>query len=323
MTVIINTIWGGRISQIVDRQISQLLSDGSYSVVDSESNKVVILLTKDALASIAYTGVAVTGSAWLDCQIANCLAHRPLDFALCQPGLTYLARPIHTVIKELGFNLNGRLNKDCQARTENLVISIVGWHLGSKLKPFVWELKRGKTEPNGMRYFNLKKHQVGKFMREKPMGLWGETLGNPGTIIDDRLKALAGTIGFTHDDVEEFLRPAIYDRSRETKTVGPDCIAVQLDPRVDSWQARITYYPSETYSESHPLLSPWVLTPRLICAPSRMSSNYLPTSDCGQYAIGGFEDGNTNLKVELRIPLQHMQDGGVLSMAYRERKKPS
>jgi hypothetical protein len=323
MTVIINTIWGGRISQIVDRQISLLLSNGSHSVVDPESNKVVIILTKDALASIAYTGVAVASSAWLDCQIANCLAHRTLDFALCQPGSNYLARPIHTVIKELALNLNGRLNKDSRARTENLVISIVGWHLCSKLKPFAWELKRGAPEPNGMRYFKLKTHQAGKFARENPTGLWGETLGNPGTIIDERLKELAGTINFTHDEVEEFFRPAIYGRSRETTTVSPDCIAVQLDPRVDSWQARITYYPSEISSERHPLLSPWVLTPRLICAPSRMSSNYLPTSECGRYAIGGFDDGNTNLKVELRIPLRHKQDGGVLSMAYYERKRIS
>lgn len=174
-----------------------------------------------------------------------------------------------------------------------------------------------------MRYFKLKTHNVGKFIRENPTGLWGETLGNPGTIIDARLKALEDTIDFTHDDVEEYFRTAISDRSRETATVSTDCIAVQLDPRVDSWQARITYYPSVTCSVSHPLLSPWVLTPRLICAPSRMSSNYLPTSDCGRYAVGGFEDRNTNLKVELRIPLQHKQDDGVISMTFHERKKSS
>lgn len=323
MTVIINTIWGGRISQIVDRQISRPLSDGSHTVVDSESNKVAIILTKDALATIAYTGVAVGSGAWIDCQIANCLAHRLLSFALCQPGSNYLARPIHTVIKELALNLNGHLNKDNRARTENLVISIIGWHLGSRFKPFAWELKRGQPEPNGMRHFKLKTHQVGKFLRENPTGLWGETLGNPGTIIDAHLKALSETIDFTHDDIENYLRPAIYNRSRQTVTVGPDCIAIQLDPRVDSWQARITFYPSETYNERCHLLSPWVLTPCLICAPSRTSSNFLPTSDCGHYAIGGFEDRSTNLKVELRIPLPYKQKGSGISMACQKRKKPS
>lgn len=45
MTVIVNAIWGGRVSLVVDRNINQEYSDGSVSVVDSESNKVVIVLS--------------------------------------------------------------------------------------------------------------------------------------------------------------------------------------------------------------------------------------------------------------------------------------
>lgn len=60
MTVIINTIWGGRVSQVVDRQISQVLGKNIYEEVDKESNKVCVVLARNALVSIAYTGIAYT-----------------------------------------------------------------------------------------------------------------------------------------------------------------------------------------------------------------------------------------------------------------------
>jgi hypothetical protein len=311
MTVIINTIWGGRISQIVDRQISRVHPMGGHTVVDKESNKVIIILARDALASIAYTGVAVANQTWMDCQIANCIAHRKLELAYLQCGTRYLARPIHAVLSELAINLNGCLNSDSRARLENLTVSIVGWHLGARFKPFAWELRRGPIEHNGMRYFRLlmHSHRVGKFFRENPCGLWGETYGDPGDLVDGRLKDLATMRGMTHDDVEFYFRDAIRSRARQTATVSSDCIAVQLDPRVSEWQARVTYYPSVDRANGHPLLSPWVMTSQLICAPSYRTSNFLPTSDCGRYALGGFEDGNTRLKVELRLPSDDVQNG--------------
>lgn len=317
MTVIINTVWGGRISQIVDRQISRIRPRGGHTVVDKESNKVIVVLAKDALATIAYTGVAVANQTWMDCQIANCIAHRKLDLAYIQPGTSYLARPIHTVLSELAINLNGCLNSDSRARIENLTVSIIGWHLGTRLKPFTWEMRRGPAKENGMRYFRLfmSSHRVGKFLRENPLGLCGDTYGDPGDLIDGQLAALANTEGMNHDDIEFYFRDAIRARARQTATVSSDCIAVQLDPRVPDWQARITYYPSTERPEGHSLLSPWVMTPRLICAPSLSTSNFLTSSDCGRYALGGFEDGNTRLRVELRLPIDHVQKGNCIGGA--------
>jgi len=325
MTVIVNTIWGGRISQIVDRQISQSLTDGTHAVVDAESNKVVIAFTRDAVVSIAYTGVAVANQTWVDCQIANCLAHTNLEMAFVQCGTRYLFRPVHVVIKELAINLNGCLNSDRRARIEDLTISVVGWHLGKQLKPFAWELRRGERQENGMRYFKLvtSLNRVGKFFREKPNGLWGETLGVPGALVDGRLSGLAKTTGLNHDDVEFYLRDAIRERARETTTVSSDCVAVQLDPRAEDWNVRVTYYPSESRADGHPLLSPWVLTSRLICAPTKYSSNFLPVSDCGRYALGGFEEGNTNLKVQLRLPIEMIQNARRISAAALTRPVPN
>lgn len=257
----------------------------------------------------------------MDCQIANCLAHTDLEMAFVHCGTRYLARPIHTIMRELAINLNRRLNSDARSRIENLTVSVVGWHLGKNLRPFAWELRRGAPQKNGMRYFQvlMSSNRVGKYLRENPHGLWGETLGNPGETVDSRLRTLADTEGMNHDDIEFYFRDAVRDRALETATVSSDCIAIQLDPRVQDWQVRITYYPSQERQNGYPLLSPWIMTPRLICAPSCTYSNFLPVSDCGRYALGGFEDGNTQLKVQLRLPVKHVQNRRVISGAMLER----
>lgn len=318
MTVIINTIWGGRVTQIVDRQISRSAGVQGCEVVDSKSNKVCVVLTRDALVSIAYTGIAVSHETWIDCVIADCLAHRKLKSTMIQPGSRYLARPLHAIIHELSLNLNGILNSDKRARLYDLRLSIVGLHFSNRPTPLAWELRRGSKEKNGNRYFDIVKHKVGKFLRENPGGLWGETSGNPGTTVDEGLKSLADTDGFTHDDVERHIRDLVMKRSTETKTVSPECIAVQLDLRKTDGHAQITFYPKER----SPLLSPWILTPRMICAPTLTLSSNLPISDCEKYSIGGFEDGNTKLNVLTRIPVEYrQQESGVISIKFQNRAK--
>ncbi len=319
MTAIINTIWGGRICQVVDRQISL----GGVQVVDSQSNKICIVLAKDALVSMAYTGVAVAHGSWLDCVIANKLAHRSLDFSLTQPGSSYLARPINIIVRELATNLNGILNSDDRARLDNLKLSIVGWHIGKEMRPFTWELYRGPKENNGNRYFKIRHHKVGKFLRQCPGGLWGETIGDVGKSIDEQLMELKAVDGWTHDDVERHIRKAIVQRSTETITVSADCVAVQLDPCDSDGEVQFTYYPGDSMDQQYPFLSPWVLTPRMICAPSHTSSSCSPTSECGKYVVGGFKDCNTNLNIRTRLPLEFKQEfRGLLSMEIQNRTKP-
>lgn len=318
MTVIVNTVWGGRVSQVVDRQISRKVGDESHSVVDRESNKVLIVLTNDALVSIAYTGIAVADCTWMDCVIANCLAHRKLDNAMIQPGISYLARPIHTIIDELALNLNGKLNGDKVARTHDLKLSIVGFHLSDKQTPLAWELSRGSKKENGFRYFKVMKRKLGKFLREHPNGLWGETLGNSGNTIDEGLAALGQVEGMTHDDVELYIRELVRKRASETKTVSSECIAIQIDLRKHDGQVQATFYPDSKAK----LLTPWVLTPRMVSAPSIMSSSCLPVSECGKYALGGFEDVNTNLNIQSRLPIEYSEKfKGVISMQFKDRIK--
>ena len=311
MTVIVNTIWVGRVCQVVDRQISKATIDGrQVEVVDTTSTKVCVALCSNALISIAYTGVAVAHQQWMDTMIASCLAHRPLSEAMIQPGIPGLGRPVHTVIHELSLNLNGRLNSDARARNEDVRISVVGWHLGRRHTALAWELRRGTRQTNGLRYFEIVRHPLGKFLRAQPSGLWVESLGNAGATVDDRLRALGQSTGFTHDDVERYVRDAIISRAAETATVGRAVLAVQLDPFDRDGHVQFTSYP-DTDDTAPPLLqSGWTLTRTMVCSPSTSSTLGASCSPCGRYITGGYGDAGVNLQVRTRLPANIVHLGG-------------
>lgn len=303
---------------VVDRRISRRISNRPVAVIDDESNKLIVVQCRGALFVIAYTGVAVAHQAWMDCVIANCLVHRQLSFALAQPGSLLLARPAHVLIEEMKINLNGVLNTDKLSRLEHLELLIQGWEYGKGRRiPFFCKLIRGSRQENDKRYFSLCHHPVAKFFRENPFGLWGETLGDDSGAIDKALYVLKSTIGFAHDDVERHLCQAVEDRSRETDTVSPSCVAVQLDPRVADGHVLFTHYPHEAAGEGYPLLSPWVMTPQMICSPSLSTSAYSLPSECGGYLLGGFSDGNTNLHVVTRLPIEHGMPQGTGALGFR------
>lgn len=246
MTVIVSTIWNGRISIIADRRISRRLPGHGMEVVDDDSNKLIVVQCYGALFAIAYTGVATAHELWIDCVIAECLAHRKLELALIAPGAPMLARPAFALIEELRTNLNGALNSDRQSRLERLELLVQGWDFRGEGCSLLVQACPRSPQPNGYRYFELKHHAVAKFFREHPTGLWGETLGDDGGAIPESLEALRSSVGYTHDDVERHLREAILSRSRETQTVSSACVALQLDPRASDGQALVTYYPQET-----------------------------------------------------------------------------
>jgi hypothetical protein len=272
-------------------------------VLDDESNKVLVVQCHNAVFAIAYTGVAVAHETWMDCVIADCLAHRKLGFALAQPGTPLLARPAFSIINELKINLNGVLNSDSLSRAEGLELLIQGWEFGKKrLIPFACKLRRGPRHANEYRYLDIQHQPVTKFFREHPTGLWGETLGDDGGAINEALEKLKSTVRFAYDDVEEHIRQSVIRRSRETETVSAASVALQLDPRVPDGQVTFTYYPNEKILGGYPLLSPWVMTPRMICSPAVTSSGFSRQSDCGNYVLGGFSDANTNLHVITRLP---------------------
>jgi hypothetical protein len=234
---------------------------------------------------------------------------------MIQPGSQYLARPIHTIVHELSLNLNGRLNSDEQSRSVDLCLSVVGWHLGRRPRPLHWELVRGREE-DGRRYFDTTHHQVGKFLRRCPRGMWAETLGDPGATVDESVRGLEKADGFTHDDVERHIKDAIVVRSHETNTVSDECLAVRLDPSDSTGQVQFTRYPGEGEQEKSAFISGWVLTPTLISSPSMQSTTGSNYSACAKYLEGGFSDGRTNLRIKTRLPLNSARFGGPAICAY-------
>jgi hypothetical protein len=259
----------------------------------------------------------------MDSAIVCSLAHRDLPNALVQPGTLLLARPAYTLINELEINLNGLLNTDPPARIQHLEILIQGWEFGKqRLVPFSCKLVRGLVL-NGNHYFNHKHQRIGKFLRTHPSGLWGETLGDSGTTIDAALNRLAKSEGLTHDDVERRMVAAVRDRSHEAATVSASSVAVQLDSCRREGQGQFSYYPAVRLEQGYPFLSPWVMTPRMICSPSLAPSSYSQRSKCGQYLCGGFTDGNTGLDVITRLPRRDGMPSGGGMLSFKPHPRPT
>lgn len=316
MTVIVNAIWGGKVCQVVDRQISRSSGLGQVEVIDTESVKVCIVRCSNALFSIAYTGIAAAHGQWMDGIVARCLAHRPLAEAMIQPGVRWLLRPLHVVIRELAINLSGRLNSDSQTRNASIQFSIAGWHLGRSPKPFLWDLLRDPPERNGMRYFRLQRQLVGKFLRTYPSGLHAESLGDIGMVVDERLSLLEKTDNFTHDDVERHIRDAIIVRSEQTATVGRSVLAIQLDPNDTNGQVTFTSYPNLENDARPQLQSGWTLSPFMVCSPSYSSTFGATYSSCSKYVEGGYIDVKANLHVRTRLPIEAVHHGGPIALSF-------
>jgi hypothetical protein len=201
---------------------------------------------------------------------------------------------------------------------------VQGWEYGKKrLIPFSCNLRREKPELNGNRFFKVNHRAVAKFFRENPKGLMAETLGDDGGAIQKAFETLRSSVGFTHDDIEILLRDAIAKRSFETATVSSSAVGVQLDPRFGDRPVAFTFYPHVAVDKGHHLLSPWVMTPGMICAPSVTSSAFSMESECKNYVEGGFSDGVTHLSILTRLPIEHRMrsDANVLSFTFQPRPK--
>lgn len=315
MTILTTTIWGGRVSLVADRQISRKAT-GSTQVVATDASKALVVLCGNALFTVAYTGVATAKSIWLDEAIAGCLAFKPVKAAMVQPGSWFLARPVHELLKNLAFNLPIRLRSDPSLASEGLTLAVAGWHLRPRLQPFVWELGWASAARNIGGSMSITQHKVAKHFRHFRGGLWLQTWGDTGEHFEEKMRSLTKSEGLTHDDVERFIVNSIAERSRETLTVGDECIAVQLDPLDREGHVQFSYYPGAQADDPNSLLSGWLLTPTMISAPTRETTRGGTYSLCSRYITGGFYDMKAKLAVRTRLPVQAMRHGGPVVLGY-------
>lgn len=317
MTILTASVWGGRVSVVVDRQVTRASLSGTR-IVNSEASKLLAVLSRNALYSISYTGVAVAGTQWMDEAIASCLAFRKIKTAMIQPGASFfLSQHLHLTMKNLAFNLPVRLRNSPFIASAGLTLAVAGWHLRPRLQPFIWELAWTPVAGEVGGTMAIKRHQVAKHFRQFKSGLCLHAWGDTGKRFEQKMEALGATQGFTHDDVERYIVSAIVARSKETQTVGNQCLALQLDPRDRDGHVQFTYYPSGSADDSNRFLSGWVVAPTSIHSPTRESTSGSSYSPCGRYVLGGFSDPNVNLTVRTRLPMESVHHGGPVVMSYK------
>jgi hypothetical protein len=289
--------------------------------VEEEAAKLLVVYCGNALFGLAYTGIAVSGEAWIDQAIASCLAFRDVKPALIQPGSFSLRRPFHEILNNLAFNLPIRLRASRGVKETGLKLAAVGWQLGRRLVPFICELT---LEPDSLHIggrMRVTWHPVAKHFRQSTSGLWIQTWGDEDADLELRLRALAETRGYTHDDVERYIVDAIVQRGTRTPTVGDQCLALQIDPRRRDAHLQFSYYPNLSAEDPHSLLSGWVLAPTSIHSPTRETTQGAEFSGCGQYVEGGYSDPNCGLIVRTRLPISAMSLGGPMSISFGAQKR--
>lgn len=244
---------------------------------------------------------------------------------MAQPGSRFLSRPVHEMLQNLAFNLPIRLRSNPFVATQGLKLAVAGWHLRPRFQPFVCELAWNATAGEVGGSMSITKHKVAKHFRQFQNGLWLNTWGDTGERYEQRMHDLGKVERFTHDDVERFIVEAIVARSKETKTVGDQCLAVQLDPTDPDGHVQFTYYPGDSADDPHSLLSGWLLTPTMISSPTREATRGGSYSACNRYITGGFSDQNARLAVRTRLPIESMSHGGplIISYAVEPRSEPS
>jgi hypothetical protein len=323
MTLIVASVWGGRVSMVADRLISRG-TPSAVRPVDEEAAKLLAVVCGDALFGIGYTGVAVADGTWMDQAIASCLAARKIKPAMIQPGSFFLSRPLHELLRNLAFNLPIQLRKQQGAKSSGLKLAIAGWHLRPRLRSFICELVLKSNSLSVGGTMQVTWHPVAKHFRNNPQGLWIQAWGDEDAEFESRLRALGDTQGFTHDDVEKHIVEAVVQRGHRTPTVGDQCIALQIDPMRPEANLQYTYYPGATSQDPHTFLSGWVLAPTSINSPTKANTLGASYSECGSYAVGGFSDPNSGLSVRTRLPTSAMSLGGPTVLSYRaqQRTKP-
>lgn len=314
LTILVTTIWGGRVSVVVDRQISRRIAS-SVEVVTADASKALTVRCKDALFTIAYTGVATAKSRWIDEVIADCLAFKSVKNAWVQPSSFFLSRPVRELLKNLAFNLPIHLRSNPSLPVEGLKLAVSGWHLGPHQVPFICELRWTPRASQVGGSMSIEWQKVAKFLRNSSRGIWLQTWGDTDHCFLRQMNELVRSHGLDHDGVERWIVDAVVERSRKTATVGSECIALQLDPKDREGHVQVTCYPNER-QEDPSLQSGWLLTPSMISAPTRETPGGGVYSPCGRYITGGYFDPGSGVSVRTRLPSQFVLHGGPSVLGY-------
>ena len=280
MTIILSLVTGGYALQISDRRLTQEKKAGLYDVWDPASNKSVILLGRDGVVSMGYSGPAFIGRATTDGWIAQVLTGIDLGANRERPDFTYhhgSGVPDRVLHAHLGV-VEDRLNKAITARQLDRTLALygVGLRWNSLGKP-AWPQMARITWDSGRYTMAMSKKRWGWESGQSYF------FGASGWSEVEAQNALRRWLRTTDTRDKDQTAATFIDVLRslpsDDTTVSKDCLVTTIQR--ESPHVHVRYEPygiagaevaSSTRTFTVPVaFSPWVLTPTFLAAPQAIS----------------------------------------------------
>jgi hypothetical protein len=268
VTLILTTSSADAVNQVTDRLVTQKHGPDDVREWDPTANKTLIFAVRDAVVCMAYTGTAIIDGLATD----EWLARRLLDRDEVGPGISLNVggMPDETIGQTLGA-LCGAL-RSRPPLEQPLTIVAAGYQCRrGRTRPVIWTIDRRAADGNYGVTQSVERHPPW------PVQLLPVPSGN--LDIETRTQLL-GTAG----SVEDLVAAIRTTSGKANPYVGPHCMAVSLNPRARTIDAR--FVPSTQTDlarvdwlgdEIPAAYLPWVLGRGLVMSPQILVGQTLST----------------------------------------------
>lgn len=318
MTLIVSQLCRGFVAQVTDRLVVTQQYGAPPARFDPLANKNIVYLARDAIVSIAYTGLAFIGQLSTDDWIVEKLTRiNPLE----EFGIRTGSLPQWLDIGQAMRLLEGELNNSEVARNNaNFDLVITGWKWKNGRRspegrrqpvPMAWWLQKpANSRFESFQHLKRHWHWSGRvyFHSAPDSNFSPEQLG----VLGDKARAAKP------DLIEQTIVDAVREVSFQNPYVGPNCMSILLAPPQVRAYARIKFFQYERHtarlqsqnfiSDDLPAAySPWIIGNGLAAKPSA----FLGTGwhfQMGPFTIEliGFDTGRLSALSHQRRPRRPM-----------------
>lgn len=270
MTLIINAVTQRFVVHASDRLLTKQIAGKSCVHSDIE-NKSLIVVVKDAICIIGYTGIAYIGDVITDEWIASIITGQDLteQFMIRQPGVSGLY--LNTLLRRIEAGLASLV---LPPSASYLGISVSGVRQrGRYARPFLreFEYNRGGVRSSGyMRY------------PRSPNFNGLSQIGDP--LVTSELRMMIGKefvkYGISAEAFRRGMVNAILRKSKLSKLVGDEIMSITITRSAQSWDVMWTFVSQRPrfavlaggsgfpQRKINSYFSPWVISPTGISKPS-------------------------------------------------------